>query len=561
MTQQDLIEGDLKEKAKEQEQKELRNLEKYHWLKENGYILFESIIGSQAHGTNTETSDIDKAFVYILPEDDILGIEYKEQLKIHKDFMGYEIRRFLELLRSGNPTILELLNSPEDCVLIKHPSFDFLLSEKEKFITKACENSFYGYARQQRTKAEGLEKLQNWEVNRVVKKNPIDFCYVLMGYDAIPFTTWLERKGLDQKFCGLAAVNHSRDIYAVFYDKVAHDSFSELVEPSLRDANKNLRKENGLSMGLGYKGVAFEDSNDIRLSNIPKEEREEGFLCHISYNKDGYAKHCKDYKRYQDWLVNRNETRWVEIKGHGQQIDGKNMMHFMRLVIIGREIAQGKGIQIRRPDAQELLKIRRGEVSLRELFDKSDEILNEMKLLFQTSNLPEEVSREYVHELLVKIRKSFYKNYPFHEEKNLESNNPFILKAYNGSSELHSFINDKIHHFVNEYYMDGVSSLDTRIVMSGFVLNSNRWPLTKVSGADRMEKVSTENFSVLKITRDKITVMAGGDWQDPIQFDVVLWQDTLAAINIKLVDEWDEGISNEEFFKTFGHEYKNEDED
>ena len=161
MSEKELIQQDLDELAIKQEQEQLRNLERYHFLKENGFILFETITGSQAHGTNTETSDIDKAFVYILPEDDILGIEYKEQLKIHKDFMGYEIRRFLELLRSGNPTILELLNSPEDCVLIKHPSFDFLLSEKEKFITKACENSFYGYARQQRTKAEGLEKLQN----------------------------------------------------------------------------------------------------------------------------------------------------------------------------------------------------------------------------------------------------------------------------------------------------------------------------------------------------------------------------------------------------------------
>lgn len=561
MSEKELIERDLDETARKQEEQQLRNLEKYHFLKENGFILFETITGSQAHGTNTEKSDIDKAFVYILPENDILGIQYKEQLKIHKDFMGYEIRRFLELLRTGNPTILELLNSPEDCILIKHPAFDHLLSEKDKFITKACENSFYGYARQQRTKAEGLEKLQNWEVNRVEKKNPIDFCYVLNGYDAIPFTYWLEKKSLDQKFCGLAAVNHSRDIYAVFYDKDAHDCFSELVEPNLREVTKAYRKEQGLTMGLGYKGVAFEDSNDIRLSNIPKEERENGFLCHISYNKDGYMKHCKDYKRYQDWLVNRNETRWVEIKGHGQQIDGKNMMHFMRLVIIGREIAQGKGINIRRPDAQELLRIRRGEVSLRELFDKSDEILNEMKLLFQTSNLPDEVPEDFIHELLVKIRKEFYKGYLFEEIVNKEEENLFFKKRFGKLSELQFFVDEKIHEIVNERYLSDVNSLDKSVVMSGFVYNSNRWPKAKNSDTGKYEPVNLENFSVLEITRDAIRVMAGGDWQDPIQFDIVMWQDTLAAINIKPVKYWKEGISNKEFFKTFGHEYSNEDED
>ena len=115
--------------------------------------------------------------------------------------MGYEIRRFLELLRTGNPTVLELLNSPEDCLLVKHPAFDILLNKKDKFVTKACENSFYGYAKQQRQKAEGLEKLQNWEVNRVTKKTPLDFCYVVEGYDAIPIKNWLDKRGLDRFRC------------------------------------------------------------------------------------------------------------------------------------------------------------------------------------------------------------------------------------------------------------------------------------------------------------------------------------------------------------------------
>ncbi len=48
-------------------------------------------------------SDIDKKFVYILPEDYILGTEYTEQLNVDKDYVGWEIRRFLELMGSNNP--------------------------------------------------------------------------------------------------------------------------------------------------------------------------------------------------------------------------------------------------------------------------------------------------------------------------------------------------------------------------------------------------------------------------------------------------------------------------
>jgi hypothetical protein len=558
MSERELIEKDLDELAIKQEQEQIQNLERYHFLKENGFILFETITGSQAHGTSTETSDVDKAFVYILPEDDILGTEYKEQLKIHKDYMGYEIRRFLELLRKGNPTVLELLNSPEDCILIKHSAFDILLNQKEKFVTKVCENAFYGYAKQQRTKAEGLEKLKNWEVNRVTKKGPLDFCYVVEGYDAIPVKSWLDNRGLDQLFCALTAVNHCRDLFAVFYDNEAHAAFSERIPLEEREIFKANKKALGETMGLGYKGIAFEDSNDIRLSNIPMEERKKS-ICHLSYNKDGYRKHCDDFNKYQKWLENRNENRWVEIKGHGQSIDGKNMMHFMRLVIIGREIAEGKGIQIRRPDAKELLKIRKGEVSLQELFDTSDAILSDMKKLFQNSDLPDEVTELFLHKLLVSIRKKFYKDYLFSDVINNEETNLFMVKTYKGDSELFHFLKNRMVEVVTDSFGGDFETYtedaEPSILMDGFVYNSNRWPRTRnTNQPDKLEKVNLENFSVTKMTRDKISVMAGGDWQDPIEFDIVIWQDVLTAINVKFVDNWNTGIGKKEFFKQLGYE-------
>ena len=63
------------------------------------------IRGSQAYGTNLPTSDNDYAGVYIQSEDDIFGTKYKEQINDDKnDTVFYEIRRFLELVASNNPT-------------------------------------------------------------------------------------------------------------------------------------------------------------------------------------------------------------------------------------------------------------------------------------------------------------------------------------------------------------------------------------------------------------------------------------------------------------------------
>jgi predicted nucleotidyltransferase len=67
----------------------------YEYLVKNNLILFETIVGSQAYGTNTTSSDIDKKFVYILPLDNILGTGYVEQLNVTKDYTGFKL--FLNL--------------------------------------------------------------------------------------------------------------------------------------------------------------------------------------------------------------------------------------------------------------------------------------------------------------------------------------------------------------------------------------------------------------------------------------------------------------------------------
>jgi predicted nucleotidyltransferase len=383
----------------------------HEFLVENGLILFETIVGSQAYGTQTPTSDIDKKFVYILPQDYILGTEYVEQINVNKDYVGWEIRRFLELMASNNPTVLELLNSPEDCIVSKHPLFDDILAHKDDFITKICKDSFGGYARQQIKKAKGLDKKQNWEKDKVTRKDVLDFVYVIEGEKSIPWKVWNDGT-YEEKFCGAVNVPNARDVYAIFYDRRAHNCFSELEEPETNERYKAMYKEQNKSVGLGYKGLVkvgeganAAESNQLRLSSIPKGETP---ICNIIYNKDGYTMHCKDYKEYQEWLENRNEARYVETQEHGQKIDGKNMMHCMRLIRMAQEIGRGEGIKVRRDDAQELLSIRRGEVDLTNLIEMADQAIEEMDSIFDNSDLPNKVDQKLVNNLLVQIRKKFY---------------------------------------------------------------------------------------------------------------------------------------------------------
>jgi len=63
---------------------------------------------------------------------------------------------------------------------------------------------------------------------------------------------------------------------------------------------------------------------------------------------------------------------------------------------------------VRRPDAQELLSIRRGEVDLTNLIEMADQAIEEMDNIFDNSDLPKKVNPDLVNALLIKIRKEFY---------------------------------------------------------------------------------------------------------------------------------------------------------
>ena len=344
--------------------------------------------------------------------DDIFGFNYKEQINDDKnDTVIYEVRRFLQLLASNNPTVLELLNTPEDCVIYKDPVFDLILNDRDKFITKVCAKSFGGYAKQQISKAKGQNKKQNWEKDKLTRKDVLDFVYVIEGEKSIPWKKWNEEGGYEEKFCGVVNVPNAREVYAVYFDKSSYSCFSNSLPVKIRQRMRKHVIDKSLPF-LSYKGLVktgegdnVAESNALRLSSIPKGETP---ICNIVYNKDGYSQHCKDYHSYQEWLENKNDARWVDVKSHGQKIDGKNMMHCMRLIQMSREIAEGKGIIVKRPNASELISIRKGEVDLQTLIDNVENEILEIDNLFDNSNLPNSVDSDFVHNLLVKIRNQVY---------------------------------------------------------------------------------------------------------------------------------------------------------
>jgi hypothetical protein len=246
----------------------------------------------------------------------------------------------------------------------------------------------------------------------MARKDVLDFVYVVEGQKSIPWKVWNEIKKYDEKFCGVVNIPNARDSYAVYFDTDANNCFNERIPEDLREKAKTWRIEEGLPMGFGYKGLVktgegqnVGESNQLRLSSIPKGETP---ICTIVYNKDSYSTHCKDYVSYNEWLENRNESRYIQTTKKGQTVDTKNMMHCMRLIRMAKEIGRGEGIQVRRADREYLLSIRRGEVDLDSLIETAEAEIKEMDKIFEESDLPKSIDPELVNNLLIKIRREFY---------------------------------------------------------------------------------------------------------------------------------------------------------
>ena len=95
-------------------------------LRKSNCIIFECVSGSRAYGLNKPSSDTDIRRVFISPKEDFYSLNYTAQVNNEtNDIVFYELRKFVELCINqffNNPNILELLNVPESCVVLKTPT-------------------------------------------------------------------------------------------------------------------------------------------------------------------------------------------------------------------------------------------------------------------------------------------------------------------------------------------------------------------------------------------------------------------------------------------------------
>lgn len=354
----------------------------YKYLKEQPqYLLLNCVSGSTAYNLTVPGSDVDKKGIFILPQKEFYGFHFQDQVaNSSNDEVYFEIKRFLELLTKNNPNILELLNTPEEFVLARHPLMNLI--KPEDFLSKLCLDTFAGYAQTQVKKARGLNKKINIRFESE-RKTVLEFCYVIQKNGSVPLMEWLRENNFSQHDCGLTNVAHFRDVYLLYHNHQLTD-------------------------GSWLKGiVSGTQAEDVQLSIIPTQIEP---LAVMNFNKDGYSVYCREYREYREWEEKRSELRYQSNLLNGKNYDAKHMMHTIRLLSMAEEIALHGQVFVNRNDRNFLLKIRNAEFEFDELMGMVEDKMGYIKELYERSSLPDQPDSQLAERILIEIRETFYKN-------------------------------------------------------------------------------------------------------------------------------------------------------
>lgn len=307
-------------------------------------VLFRGVVGSRAYGTANENSDTDIRGIFAVPSSAYVRLQSppKQVSDERNDRTYYSLLRFCELLSSGNPTGIEMLYLPGDCVLKSTPAYSRLLADRNMFITRKVVDSHFYYALSQMKKARGANK-RVW--NPWPEEPPSVEEYCLFLDNAKGLAVPVSQAGVDLSKCKVSRliVGKRADLFALY-------DYADEADG-----------------GVFHSGMLVE--SDMKTLD---PARRIGVLV---YNEQAFNSAKRQHREYWDWRRNRNESRWTRQENGDMDYDAKNMMHLVRLLLSAENIVR-EGVPIVRFDGGRLdmlLSIRRGEWSFKDIMALAEE--------------------------------------------------------------------------------------------------------------------------------------------------------------------------------------------
>src|ERR1700722_2901131 len=297
------------------------------WIKNN--TMFLTLHGSHCYGLATPTSDIDVRGITCPPKEYFLGFNKTFDNLISSDpfdMQIFNVVKFFNLTKDGNPNTLELLFVEEEDHIFVDDLGKILLDNREKFLSRNLKERYIGYARAQ---AHRIRNHKNW-IDKHPSPPPSREEFGLSKKLSIPKEQLLTvqaifAKKLDEWNCDFEPFSEPQKIY--LQGKVSHI----LAEMNILSDEKWMLAARNFGVNENY---------------IYMLQREKAYQHIVS-----------DYENYLTWKKNRNPERAkLEAKiGY----DSKHATQLIRLLKVGKEVLETGKLRVKRlDDREELMEIK-----------------------------------------------------------------------------------------------------------------------------------------------------------------------------------------------------------
>lgn len=126
-------------------------------------------------------------------------------------------------------------------------------------------------------------------------------------------------------------------------------------------------------------------------------------ICVVKFNIDEYNRVKDEFHKFWEWRNNRNTTRLAMEEEFN--MDCKHAMHLVRLLRMGAEALETGILNVKRPDAAELLEIRNGTWTYEELVNYAEKMDKHVReVLYKTTKLPRTPNIKLAAEVMMQVQ-------------------------------------------------------------------------------------------------------------------------------------------------------------
>lgn len=337
-------------------------------------MLVKHYAGSHAYGTNIATSDVDFRGIFIADPVNIRTPFYpiKEvDDSSEEDTKFYELFQFMKLTLDCNPNVVETLWVAEQDIVHTTPAYQMLRDAAPQLLSSKIAFTTSGYALSQLKRIKGHNK---WINNPQPEQRPqmVDFVSLVHNFTGEK----MFKINLRDFAHGHRLVPFSGDTFGLY----SSDGYSPF------------NSETG-NLNDDYEG----DSHDLGTP-----------LVIVKFNRSVYVAAKENWDHYWEWKKNRNKSRSVLEEQFGY--DTKHAMHLVRLLRMGAEALETGVLNVRRPDAEELLSIRNGAWTYEQVVEYAEMMDNHVRtVLYPKTSLPKRPNVKLAAELVMAVQDSMWK--------------------------------------------------------------------------------------------------------------------------------------------------------